>query len=213
MKRKNNWQEELFYEDKLDIQSLVEDVIADDQKMQFILSGLKSKDNHFRENSYRVMLEICERAPETLIIHWGKLTDLLESKNAFQRGIGVQLLSRLAVVDHAGWFDHRIDRYLDLLDDEKIMVSRYLVQHIWRVMDAKCNLREIVLERLLNIDQMHHTESRLALLKADVLEVLERYYQEINGKNRLREFAKSALISSSPKARKAAKKFLSEHDF
>jgi hypothetical protein len=189
---------------------LAEFAVDNEFFMTVLIDGLVAKDNTYRENCFLTLVDVCKLAPEVLYPYWERFTCLLDSQNAFQRAIALQLLARLCVIDRGNKFERLFERYFDLLDDQKIMVSRYLVQNVWLIVVSKPDLKDDVLERLLSIDLTHHPESRKALLKADVIEVLQQVYPELSEQVRILEFVESALNSSSPKARQAAKRFLNK---
>lgn len=186
--------------------------IENPEVMAALVDGLVAKDHTYRENCFLTLLEVCQQQPETLYPHWEQFVSLLDSPNAFQRAIGVQLLAHLCKVDTQDQFGRLFERYFALLDDQKIMVSRYLVQNLWRIVAAKPGLQDSVLDQLLSIEQTHHPEGRKALLKADAIEVLAQVYPQQRHQTRVLALVESALTSSSPKARQAAKRFLEEQD-
>jgi hypothetical protein len=149
--------------------------------------------------------------PEILYPEWDRFEVLLASANAFHRAIGVQVLARLSGVDEAQQLEGSFDRYFELLDDAKVMVSRYLVQNVWRIVEAKPQLIERITEKLLQIEETHHPEGRKALLKADIIDAVDAFYAEIGDTGPVLAFAEAALECSSPKARKRAKAFLKTH--
>ena len=191
-----------------DLGQLAQAAIEDPRVITASVDGLVAKDNTYRENCYLVLLEVYQLAPELLYLHWDQLVKLLDSQNAFHRAIAVQLIARLCVIDREKKFERLFERYFGLLDDQKIMVSRYLVQNVSYILVGKPDLKDDVLERLLSVDLTHHPESRKALLKADVIEVLSEVYPDKSNQERVVAFVQSALTSSSPKARQAATRFL-----
>ena len=205
------WLESLKFKNPTDLGEIATVAIYDEGRLQEILDGITAKENTYRENCFHVLQLICDRTPETLYPKWDNFVGLLSSANAYHRAIGLQILARLTIVDENQLFEGMFEDYFDLLDDDKVMVSRYLVLNVWRVVESKPQLLERIMGRLLAIEQTRHPESRKALLKADILEVADRYYARISDKDRLLELAEQALDSSSPKARAQAKEFILAH--
>jgi hypothetical protein len=123
----------------------------------------------------------------------------------------LRLVANLTGADEKGRFEDLFDEYFGLLDDEKVMVARYLVQSASQIARRKPHLREKIAEKLLDIDQTHHAEGRKALIKADAIEFFETFFEELPDKERVLAFVEGMLTCSSPKAREAAKVFLSKH--
>jgi hypothetical protein len=133
------------------------------------------------------------------------------SGNAFHRSMALRLIANLTGADEEGRFEDLFDEYFALLDDEKVMVARYLVQSAGQIARRKPHLREKITEKLLDIDRAHHAEGRKALIKADAVEFFETFFEELPDKERVLAFVEGMLACSSPKARKAAKAFLNRH--
>ncbi|MBN1486900.1 MAG: hypothetical protein JW981_04610 [Anaerolineae bacterium] len=202
------WQASLNVKDPSNLEELASIAAGDPAALRIILDGLTAKANIYRENCFKLLLQICDITPEVLYPQWDYFVELLDSRNAFQRAIGLQLLARLTRIDSDQHFEALFDRYFALLDDDKVMVSRYLVQNVWRIVACKPHLMVEITEQLLRIDETHHPEGRMALLKADILDAIETYYAQIENKEPVLALAESAKLSSSPKARQRAREFL-----
>jgi hypothetical protein len=211
MKDVPEWAESLMVKDSPDLEVLAQGASGDSDKLQMILDGLVVKDNVYRENCFKVVLVMCDTTPEVVYAEWDTFEALLASGNGFHRAIGVRVLARLCGVDEAHRFEALFDRYFELLDDGKVMVSRYLVQNVWRIVEAKTHLTGRITDKLLRIEETHHPESRQALLRADVLDAVDTFYGEVGDTGRVLAFAEATLDCSSPKARKRAKAFLKAH--
>jgi hypothetical protein len=137
------------------------------------------------------------------------LTPLLESANAFHRAVGIRLLARLA---QAPQFNATLEQYLGLLDDPKVMVTRYLVQAAPELVQRRPDLTGRVTDHLLTIDKTQHNPDRRDLIKADIIDYLESVWDTSEERQRFLDFARPVLECSSPKARKAARQFLKNHE-
>jgi hypothetical protein len=185
--------------------------LADGGALQVLVDGLVSKEDAYRYNCFEVLMRVSEDQPAALYSEWDAFVEMLGSRNAFFRSIGLRLIANLTGADGEGRFEALFDRYFGLLDDEKVMVARYLVQGAEGIAKRKPHLQERITERLLDIDKTHHAEGRKALIKADALGYFEAVLAESSEKERMLALAEDLLASSSPKARKAAKSFLSQH--
>ena len=183
--------------------------LADEIALKQILDGLVSKDDAYRYNCFKVLLQISEDQPLVLYPKWDYFVELLGSSNAYHRSAALQLIANLTSVDEENKFEDIFDPYFDLLDDEKIIVTRYLVQNAGTIARAKPSLRTRIVERLLGIDETHHKHKDL--IKGDAIQSFEEFFEDYPDRERILGFVEQQLECSSPKARKAAKAFLDKH--
>ena len=186
--------------------------LAEGDALRVLLDGLVSKEDAYRYNCFEVLLQISEERPGVLYPEWDRFVRLMRSGNAFFRSIALRLVANLTGADEEGRFEELFDEYFGLLDDEKVMVARYLVQSASQIARRKPHLQEKIAEELLDIDRTHHVEGRKALIKADAVEFFGAFFEELPDKERVLAFVEDMLTCSSPKARKAAKAFLSKQD-
>jgi len=185
--------------------------LSDERALREILGGIVSKDDAYRYNCFEVLLQISKTQPHVLYPEWDRFVELMSSGNAFHRSMALRLIANLTGADEEGRFEDLFDEYFGLLDDEKVMVARYLVQSADQIARRKPHLREKITEKLLDIDQAHHAEGRKALIKADAVGFFETFFEDLPDKERVLAFVEGMLACSSPKARKAAKAFLNRH--
>lgn len=182
--------------------------LTDDRARRRLIDGLTSIQDPYRYNCFQVLLRVCADHAALLYSNWDEFLALLDSPNAYHRSIGLRLIACLAAADGESRFERVFDRYFDLLDDESIMVARYLAQSAAGIAAAKPHLREPIVRRLLAVDRLHHEPSRRDLLKTDVIETLGACYEHCEDQAGIRAFVAEQLHCSSPKTRKAAKAFL-----
>ena len=182
--------------------------LAEGEALKALVDGLVSKEYAYRYNCFEVLLQISEDRPRVLYPEWDRFIGLMRSDNAFHRSIALRLVANLTGADEEGRFEDLFDEYFGLLDDEKVMVARYLVQSASQIARRKPHLREKIAEKLLDIDRTRHVEGRKALIKADAVEFFETFFEELPDKERMLAFVEDMLTCSSPKARQAAKTFL-----
>jgi hypothetical protein len=203
--------DELANDKDADLEKAVQLASADPKLLDELLRGILSKQDTYRYNCFQVLLQISEQEPAILYPRWDYLVEQLDSDNSYHRSIGLRLIANLTGADAAGRFDGIFDRYFDLLDDEKIVTARYLVQSTGKIVRHKPHLRERIIARLLGVDNTHHTESRKDLLKGDVIQAFEEFFKDSADQDSILAFAKAQLACSSPKTRKAAKQFLEKY--
>ena len=185
--------------------------LSDRDVMDQILAGAVSKDDVYRYNCFQVLYRLSEQQPETLYPEWDYFVGLLDSDNAYHRSIGAQLLANLTEADVEDRFEGIFDRCFALLDDDKIVPARQFAQHVGQIARAKPHLRARITERLLAVDETHHTESRKDLLKGDVITAFGEFFADSPDQERILDFVEQQLTCSSPKTRQEARAFLKRH--
>jgi hypothetical protein len=204
-------QQMLAIKETPNLDDIARSAVADAEILKELLDGVVSKDDTYRYNCFRALLQISENEPLALYPEWDYFVPFLASPNAYHRSVAVQLLARLAQVDSEKRFEAILEPYLAMLDDEKVMVARYLAQNAGRIVKAKPSLQEQITAHLLDVDRTHHTQSRKDLVKADIIQAFHAFFAESRDKEKILAFVEQQLESSSPKARQAAKAFLKEH--
>lgn len=184
---------------------------ADELALEGLLPALASGDDREREPAFLAIRELGAREPALLAARLDRIAPLLDSPNGFHRSIGAMLIATAAPGDRERRIDGLLDRYLDLLDDPSVMVARYAVQGLVAIVAARPDLEARATDRLLAIDSTNHAASRLALLKADVIQAFDGWAEGSPSRGRIIAFVQRQLGSESPKTRAAAKAFLRAH--
>ena len=85
-------------------------------------------------------------------------------------------------------------------------------QHSVKILANKPGLRDRIVALLLDVDsRCAHTEKQKALLRCDVLEVLDSVYEDVSERKGVHEFIRSNLDSISPKARRKSNELVRKH--
>jgi hypothetical protein len=191
--------------------TIVKSVITEKISISELLSAIISKDETIRYPYAIAVEKISQEHPSLLYPEWNYFTNLLKSKNAFHRSIAITTIANLINIDNQNKFDELYDDYFKHLDDASVMVSRYLAIRCGMIAKAKPKLKYKITEILLQIDESRHSQSRKDLIKGDIIESFGEYCKDLEDKERIIEFVKKQLKSSSPSTVKKAKKFLSVH--
>lgn len=192
----------------LNIDEAVQVAAGDPTLVTELLDGLVAKNDVYRYNCFQVLLRLSEQQPPILYPAWDRLVQLLESDNAYHRSCAVNLLANLVSADPDDRLTSIFESYAGLLDDDKVMVARYLARNMGKIALARPDLQADIVDRLLAIDQTQHTQERKDLIKADIIASFEEFYEQTQDKARIRAFVETQLGCSSPKTRQAAKRFL-----
>ena len=199
----------LLASERPDLSAAADLALGSEEALREAVSGLTSKNEDQRYNSFRVLLRIAEERPEVLYPFWDRLAELLPSSNAYHRSAAVQLLAPLVRAGTENRFDRLADSFFGLLHDESIITARYVARVAGAIGTARPSQRATIVEKLLQVDQSLHKQKEL--LKADVIASLGQLFAEHEDKARLVSFVRQQLNSPSPKTREAARAFLEQH--
>jgi hypothetical protein len=191
----------------LDVNRLAQDALSDENLLKELLSGVKSKDNTIRSNSFRVLQLISEEEPAFLYSEWDYFQEMLISANNYHKYIAIYILANLTSADEENKFDDIYDDYFGILGGEKVMTASHVAVNSPTIIKNKPELESKIVKTLLDIDTIHQGKQK-ELVKAYVIEALRKIYPDAEDKDRIREFVKSQLESSSPKTRDLASCFL-----
>ena len=196
---------------EIQAETIVNKVISEKTSISELLDAIISKDESIRYPNAIAVEKISKEHPSLLYPEWNYFADLLKSKNAFHRSIAITTIANLINIDDQNKFDALFDEYFKHLDDASVMVSRYLAIQCGTIAKAKPKLKSKITEILLRIDESQHPQSRKDLIKGDIIESFGEYCEELEDRDRITEFVKKQLKSSSPSTVRKAKKFLSAH--
>lgn len=194
-----------------DLEEATQLAMTDGDALQEMLKGIVSKQDVYRYNCFKVLFRISEQEPMILYPEWDYFVGLLDSSNSYHRSISLRIIANLTRVDTEKRFDDIFDPYFDLLDDEKVVTARYLAGSAGAIARHKSYLQASITKRLLAIDNTHHQEGRKDLMKGDIIQTFESFFEGSSDKEDILAFAKAQAKSSSPRTRKIAKAFLKKH--
>ena len=194
----------------VDIRTVAEKVLEDDSLLSELLGGLKSKEETLRYNCSKVLTLISQEHGEFLYPKWDYFVEFLNSNNTYWKISAILIIANLTRIDTDNKFEKIFDRYYQLLDDRSMITAIYAASNSGKIVKAKPALETKITSTLLNIDKTHHSSDRRDLIKAGIIEAFSEYFEETKEKDKITEFVKQQLKSSSPKARKIAGKFLKE---
>jgi hypothetical protein len=122
------------------------------------------------------------------------------------------LISNLTEVDRENRFFNIFDDYFKHLNDVKFMTAVHCVENTAKIIKNKDPLKEDIINILLDIDNQCDFPPKLkALLKSEIIEIFDEFYEELGNKELINKFVKRELDSISPKTKKTAKKFVLNH--
>ena len=192
----------------IDIKAIAKKARKDDKLLAELLQNLWSKKETIRYNSHKVLSHISEEQPKLLYEHWDYFVKFLDSDNTYHKLSAIILLANLTKIDRDNKFEKIFNKFYGLLDDKSFITAAYVCGASGKVALAKPKLQIKITNRLLSIDKTNHEQERKDLVKANIIEAFEEYYDKIRRKKKIAEFVEKQLNCESPKTRKAAKEFL-----
>ncbi len=164
-------------------------------------------------HSYYIINRASQKKPELFYKYWDDFASWINHENSYHRDFGLTLIANLTSVDNENKFPSILNGYLKCINDPKFMTSRHCIQNTSMILKNKKEYREVIINILLDIDNLcDYTKKQLALLKSDIIVVLDTVYTEIKDKNEINKFLNDQLTSISPKTKKLAREFISKYE-
>jgi hypothetical protein len=161
---------------------------------------------------YYVADKASQERPDLFYPYWFTVAPLLQHANSYHRDIALTIIANLTQVDHSDLFPELYDDYFEHINDVKFMTGQCCVQNSVKVLRNKPALRSQITTLLLDLDNWcTYPEKQKALLKCDVLEVLDGVYGEICAETGVEEFVRAGVTSISPKTRRKAKELVRKY--
>ena len=137
------------------VEEVTQQVKKDAKLLKLVLEGATSTNEAYSYNCSKALSRISEQDPELLYQEWKRFEMLLESKNSFHCAIAVYVIARLARIDEKKQFEKIFARYFGMLDDESLMIARYVAQNAGRIAKSKPALMNKITSELLKVEKTH----------------------------------------------------------
>lgn len=181
-----------------------------DKKIKSLIDELSSKNNKIRKNALDMLLEITNEKVDWIYNVWDIMIEKLDSTNSYQRSIGIFILSNLAKSDYDKKFLDIIDRYLELMEDEKFITSRQTILSSWKVAVALEPLRSKIVDYLIKMfSDNKHLSSHANLIRKDIAESLINIHKEYKDSVDLNQIKLKMKMYCDKKERKNLERLLS----
>lgn len=138
------------------------------------IKNLYNKDNN---SAYTTLLELEELSIESnaLYPYFDEFLTMLNSDKTFIRVRGFRLICCLAKWDEDLKIDENIDTILNSFENEKSTAIRQYLEKIDLILMYKKELKEIIKEKLTNLDLSNHKESMQDLIRKDIEIILNNH--------------------------------------
>jgi len=199
--------------DPANLYDLAQPALEQVEIRDLLIHGCFAKEETYRYNCVRVTFRALEQKPALFSSYWERFEEMLFNPNGYFRSIATQGIALLIAVDEERRFDGILDSYLNILDDDKIMVAGYFVQTIHLVARARPDLLETIIACLMGVEYTRHNTSRKSLLKAHIINAFDALFTDLPKQKQaeILAFVEKELESESPSARKNAKRFLAKN--
>jgi hypothetical protein len=191
------------------LKELANEAINDERIFLKLLEDTLSKKDEIRFKSNNILNFISEKYPNKLYKKWDFFSDMLDSKNHYQRNIAINILANISKIDTEKKFEKNFDKYFDNISSNRTMVAGQAAINSGKIAKAKPHLQSKITEILLNIDKIHKGK-QTELMKAYAINAFNDYFDDYGDKEKILKFVKEQFNSDSPKTKKAASEFLNK---
>lgn len=201
---------EKIAEKDFDVDEFVQIALMDDEARDEIVHQMISNAKIMvYYHCYYVASKASKECPELFYKYWDEISELLHHENSYHRDFAIDIIGNLTKIDRDSRFSEIEDEYFARINDKKFMTGNNCVRNLRKVYKHKEELRERIIALLLDIDnQCEYTEKQKGVLKCDVLEIFEEFYDEVEERDEINEFISAEVDSISPKTRKKARELV-----
>lgn len=161
---------------------------------------------------FYVVEKASQKRPEMFYPYWDEIAALLHYENSYHRGFAVEIIGNLTQVDQENRFARVEADYYTIINDKKFMTGICCVKNLLKIYQSKSEQRRRIIETLFDIDNhCDYTEKQKAVLRADILEIFDKVYEEVSEQDKINIFIKAQVNSISPKTRKKAKELVKKY--
>lgn len=204
---------DLISNQKPDIELLIEllsdKVLSDDSLKQIVINQLFSNDHILvYYHSFLILDKAIRKAPSLFYTYWENFESLLKHKNSYHRNYAMQLLAGLTKVDDQNKFDKIIDKYYELLNDEKFLTRRYCILNSLEIIKNKLELSDIIICKIVSFLRTSDcTEKQQNLLISDLIQIVSEIFPLLTNIKELSQFL--LLVGNQTKSARLKKQIVS----
>jgi hypothetical protein len=197
----------------VDIANAAKSALEDKKYLLELVTNLRSKKETVRFNSSKALHLISQQNPEVLYPLWDLFFDLIGGGNTYWKCSGIPIIANLTRIDKEKRFERMFEKFFGLMDDKKSFIpAAYLARSSATIVRAKPNLETKITKRLMKIDETRHDPQRRDLVKSDIIEAFDDYYEQARDKKEIMKFVRNQLECDSPKTRRRARTFLEKRE-
>jgi hypothetical protein len=192
------------------VESLAKKAKKDKRFLKDLLEYTGSERAQMKFKSAKVLRHLSESDPKVLYPYWDHFEKRLSSDNTFLRSDAMMVLANLVAVDSKNRFDRILNKCYKQLDDESMIPAANLAGNSGKIAQAKPHLHTKIVNRLIKIDDTHHSEECKNIIKGKVIESFGDFYDQASPSNRKKmiNFVKKETRNARNATRKKAERFL-----
>jgi hypothetical protein len=160
-----------------------------------LLDDLRSPSQDRQNLAFHGLLKASDSPVDWAYEVWDDLLRMLVDGDNRQRAIAAQLLSNLAKSDPQQRMLRDLPALLKVTKDERFVTARHCLQSLWKVGAAGEPQRKALLKGLAGRFNECAAEKNCTLIRYDILVVLRRVYDTVNGDEHIRSIAEQLIAT------------------
>jgi hypothetical protein len=195
---------------KVSVESLAGNAKKDKKFLLELLESNFSDQAQVKFKSAKVLRYLSEHDPKVLYPFWDHFEKRLSSDNTFLRSDAMLVLVNLAAVDSKNRFDKILNKCYKQLDDDSMIPAANLAGNSGKIALAKPHLQTKIVNRLIKIDDTHHSLECKNIIKGKAIVSFEEFYDQASpsNKKKIMSFVRSETKNPRNATRKKAERFL-----
>lgn len=181
-----------------------------------VVKGVSSPKATIRYGCAKVLMDLSEKHPEKLYPYMDFFTSLLDSKYRILTWNAMAIIANLARVDKDKKFDAIFDKYYSFINDPYMVTVASVVGHSSKIAVAKPYLIQKITNELLKVENMattpHLTEECKRVIAEKTIESFDKFFDQVNTKDKVNSFVKKNLHNPRETLRRAAENFIAKWD-
>lgn len=192
-------------------EDIAEAVIKTPKLLDTIMEGVSSSTSRVKFRCAKILKMVSLSQPELLLPHWDFFINLLNSENSIILWNALDIIANLTSVDKEHKFDEVYPRYYQFLEAESMVTAAHVVDNSAKIAANRPDLQNEITIKLLNLNEIPREDECQAILSGKAIRVFDNYFDLINNKDEIIDFAKDQSTSQRNATKVKAQKFLKKH--
>jgi len=194
---------------KIKAETIVELVTKNPKLIPTILQGFLSDKADIKFKSAKILSLISKEKPRLLYPLFDFFVEHLSNENNILKWNAMVVIANLTVVDSKKKFDKLFKRFYKMLYEGSLITANHVVCGSATIVKAYPRFTEKITKELLNVEKIPlPTQECRDILKGKILEAFNQYYDLIEDKKCIIDFAKKELNNSRNSTKVKAERFL-----
>jgi hypothetical protein len=195
-----------------DKEALAARVTEDPAVLPEVFNGLKADTARARFGCAALLEIISEKKPALLLPDFDFFVALLDSPNNIFKWVALRILGNLAAADPSNRFEALFDRFFAIIAGPEMIAAANAMQAGATIARAKPEWADRIAREILKVTRAQYkTDECLNIGKAHALDALDSFFDLLQDREPVRQFARDQLENPRPAARKRAERFLRKH--